>query len=106
MHSFVSFEILPLVEFQLDEGISDKEAMMLIESSSSKSKDKHVKEDVLTMDDSSSDPFGQKLFSFQQEGDIFEPVIVGRSALQSMQPGNNKKTIFSVKIQSQILQGK
>ena len=34
-----------------------------------------------------SDPFGQKLFSFQQDGDIFEPVMVGRSALQSMQPG-------------------
>ena len=63
VHSFVSFEILPLVEFQLDEGISDKEAMMLIESSSSKSNDKPVKEDILTMDDSSSDPFGQKLFS-------------------------------------------
>ena len=83
-----------MVEFQLDEGISDKEAMMLIESSSSKSKDKPVKEDVLTMDDSSSDPFGQKLFSFQQEGDIFEPVIVGRSALQSMQPGKFEVIIY------------
>ena len=28
----MSFEILPLVEFQLEEGISDREAMMLIES--------------------------------------------------------------------------
>ena len=33
VHSFVSFEILPLVEFQLEEGISDKEALLLIESS-------------------------------------------------------------------------
>ena len=33
VHSFVSFEILPLVEFQLDEGITDKEAEMLIQSS-------------------------------------------------------------------------
>ena len=33
VHSFVSFEILPLVEFQLEEGITDKEALMLIESS-------------------------------------------------------------------------
>ena len=33
------------------------------------------------------DPFGQKLFSFQQEGDVFEAVIVGRSALQTMEPG-------------------
>ena len=30
VHSFVSFEILPLVEFQLEEGISDREAMMMI----------------------------------------------------------------------------
>jgi hypothetical protein len=33
VHSFVSFEILPLVEFQLEEGITDKEALLLIESS-------------------------------------------------------------------------
>ena len=33
VHSFVSFEILPLVEFKLDDGITDKEALMLIESS-------------------------------------------------------------------------
>ena len=110
VHSFVSFEILPLVEFQLvrayflhqmalshflnsfqDDGISDKEAMMLIESSatSNKSNDQPAKEDILSMDEesSSSDPFGQKLFSFQQDGDIFEPVVVGRSALATMQPG-------------------
>ena len=52
-----------------DDGISDKEAMMLIESSatSNKSIDHPAKEDILSMDEesSSSDPFGQKLFSFQ-----------------------------------------
>ena len=26
-----------------------------------------------------ADPFGQKLFSFQQEGDVYEAVVVGRS---------------------------
>ena len=90
VHSFVSFEILPLVEFQLDEGISDREAMMLIESSNPNGN--AAKKDILSMDDDdnfgASDPFGQKLFSFQQDGsDIFEPVVVNRSALQSMQPG-------------------
>ncbi len=39
IHSFVSFEILPLVEFQLEEGISDGEAMNLIEASSGTSDD-------------------------------------------------------------------
>ena len=28
-----------------------------------------------------------RLYSFQQDGDIFEPVVVDRKALQSMQPG-------------------
>ncbi len=32
MHSFISFEILPLVEFVVEEGISDKEAKELIEA--------------------------------------------------------------------------
>ena len=62
---------------------------MLIESSGN-SKKSQQPQDVLSMDDSlgnSDDPFGQKLFSFQQDGDVFEPVVVGRSALQSMQPG-------------------
>ena len=26
-----------------------------------------------------ADPFGQKLFSFQQDGDVYEAVVVGRS---------------------------
>jgi intraflagellar transport protein 122 len=90
VHSFVSFEILPLVEFHLEEDITDKEAMMLIESSAKTSSVKPKGEDILTMDDSmgaNDDPFGQKLFSFQQEGDAYEPVIVNKSALQNMQPG-------------------
>ena len=33
IYSFVSFEIRPLVEFQLEEGITDREAITLIESS-------------------------------------------------------------------------
>ena len=33
VYSFVSFEILPLVEFQLEDDITDSEAMHLIESS-------------------------------------------------------------------------
>ena len=71
VHSFVSFEILPLVEFQLEEGISDKEALLLIESSpKSYAKEQGGKQsgksksgpDVLTLggDDTDSDPFSSK----------------------------------------------
>ena len=58
-------------------------------TSTKKSKNEGGNHDILTMDDSigTEDPFGQKLYSFQQDGDIFEPVVVDRVALQSMQPG-------------------
>ena len=46
------------------------------------------REDVLNVDHDSegndADPFGQKLFSFQQEGDVYEAVIVGRSGQYAM----------------------
>ncbi len=38
VYSSVSFEILPLVEFELEPGITDKEALWLIESESKSSK--------------------------------------------------------------------
>ena len=38
VYSSVSFEILPLVEFELEPGITDKEALWLIESESGSSK--------------------------------------------------------------------
>ena len=39
-------------------------------------------EDILNIDHdegTDADPFGQKLFSFQQDGDVYEAVVVGRS---------------------------
>ena len=107
VHSFVSFEILPLVEFALEDGISDAEALGLIESASGPPRENggsgHVSNgggtDVMTMDDGSGeenlDPFSNtRLFSFQQDGvggvggDLFQPVVVGRAALSAMQPGD------------------
>ena len=107
MHSFVSFEILPLVEFALEEGISDAEALGLIESASGPPRENGVSNhvsngggpDVMTLDDGSGeenlDPFSNtRLFSFQQDGvggvggDLFQPVVVGRAALSAMQPGD------------------
>lgn len=68
IYSFVSFEILPLVEFQLEEGIDDREAMALIESSASADEtEEHQENDIMTLDNSGDDdPFTNKLVSFQQ----------------------------------------
>ena len=85
---------MPLVEFQLEEGITDVEAMRLIESDSGDdNKDDKWKEDqdnVLTLgdgDDSGQDPFTTRLYSFQQDGGTFSPVVASRSVLQSLGPG-------------------
>ena len=89
IHSSVSFEILPLVEFQLEEGISDAEALRLIESESGgDDHDNEEGENVLTLgDDNGEDPFTTRLFSFQQEGAAFSPVIANTAVLQSLGPG-------------------
>ena len=98
VHSWVSFEILPLVEFQLEDGISDMEAMRLIETESGAgARDDKWKEDegenVLRLNPEEElggdgeDPFTTRLFSFQQEGGTFSPVIATRSVLSSLGPG-------------------
>ena len=93
IYSFVSFEILPLVEFQLEEGIGDKEAIALIESSPDDSvgggDDDDNGADVMNMDaNKPEDPFSTKLFSFQQDGDLFSPVVVSRKTLSHMEAGD------------------
>ncbi len=110
IYSFVSFEILPLVEFQLEEGIGDREACTLIETSAGPEDDNGggrrgggpglgdsqtmiMGEDDMEDDD---DPFSNKLFSFQQDGggpggvadQLFSPVVVGRKTLLAMEPGD------------------
>ncbi|XP_073431059.1 intraflagellar transport protein 122 homolog isoform X1 [Dendrobates tinctorius] len=90
-----SYEVLPLVEFYLEEEIPDEEAMSLIDLEaprSNASKDRwqelssadaqtlRLDENETTPDD---DPFTAKL-SFEQGGSEFVPVIVNRSVLRSM----------------------
>ena len=97
VHSWVSFEILPLVEFQLEDGISDMEAMRLIETESGGGSggDKWKEdegENVLRLNPEEEvgggeDPFTTRLYSFQQEGGTFSPVIATRSVLSSLGPG-------------------
>lgn len=91
VYSFVSFELLPLVEFQLEEGINDEEAIRLIETPPPKVKeDKTWKENVsenqqmLQLTDDSEeekDPFMSKII---KDSDTFLPIVVGRKTLLSL----------------------
>ncbi|XP_076122170.1 intraflagellar transport protein 122 homolog [Alosa pseudoharengus] len=89
-----SYEVLPLVEFYLEEGITDEEAVSLIDleapqtdrkssrwhnMSSGESQSLKLEDSV----DESEDPFTAKL-SFEQGGSEFVPVVVSKSVLMSM----------------------
>ncbi|KAJ8370877.1 hypothetical protein SKAU_G00109050 [Synaphobranchus kaupii] len=90
-----SYEVLPLVEFYLEEGISDEEAVSLIdlevpptdrksarwqEMSTGESQSLKLDDGV---DDPEEDPFMAKL-SFEQGGSEFVAVVVSRAVLRSM----------------------
>ncbi|NXY57616.1 IF122 protein, partial [Callaeas wilsoni] len=91
-----SYEVLHLVEFYLEDGITDEEAVALIDLEAprvSKREDKwqEMMSDYaqsLRLDDSTEiteddDPFTAKL-SFEQGGSEFVPVVVNRAVLRSM----------------------
>ncbi|XP_065214169.1 intraflagellar transport protein 122 homolog [Planococcus citri] len=93
--SFVTFDFLPLIEFQLEDGISDEEAIELLRSTSSESMTKQSTTSsqsdgnfqALFIDDSSqnsTDPFTATLINLEAENDRFNPVIVNRDTLLSM----------------------
>ncbi|CAC5401560.1 IFT122 [Mytilus coruscus] len=97
VHSFVSFEVLPLVEFVIEEGITDEEAVQILDLSIPKQKkeDKKWHESRMgqaqtlrlgdeTDEPEEEDPFTAKLHSFEQGGTEFKPVRVTRSVLQSL----------------------
>ncbi|KAJ7417309.1 intraflagellar transport protein 122 isoform X1 [Willisornis vidua] len=95
-----SYEVLHLVEFYLEDGITDEEAVALIDLEAprvSKKENKwqetmsdqmHPDAQSLRLDDSTDiieddDPFTAKL-SFEQGGSEFVPVVVTRAVLRSM----------------------
>ncbi|KAF4531888.1 hypothetical protein B566_EDAN000917 [Ephemera danica] len=95
-HSYVSFEILPLVEFELEDSITDEEAIRLIEStpenktkSSGGWKEEAHDSDVqvLRMDDTPHDPFTAPIMSFDglEETEI-SLVKVDKTTLLSLEP--------------------
>ncbi|XP_069671472.1 intraflagellar transport protein 122 homolog [Periplaneta americana] len=99
VHSFVSFEVLPLVEFQLEPGISDEEAVRLIEAPVPVAEEAENTGSWLQGDNyqtmqfdeppaSIADPFTARLMSFENGGDEFEPVVVNHATLQAMEPSS------------------
>ncbi|XP_061864221.1 intraflagellar transport protein 122 homolog isoform X2 [Colius striatus] len=91
-----SYEVLHLVEFYLEDGITDEEAVALIDLEAPRlnkreNKWQEMRGDYaqsLRLDDNTDtieddDPFTAKL-SFEQGGSEFIPVVVNRAALQSM----------------------
>ncbi|XP_074646999.1 intraflagellar transport protein 122 homolog [Tubulanus polymorphus] len=94
VHSFVSFEVLPLVEFILEDDIIDEEAIQLIDYEAPTP----IKEDnwqesrggnvqSLRMDDTpeeEEDAFTAKLLSYEHDRNEFVPVVVNRTILKSL----------------------
>ncbi|NWY47318.1 IF122 protein, partial [Sylvia atricapilla] len=92
-----SYEVLHLVEFYLEDGITDEEAVALIDLEAPRvSKRENKWQEMLSdqtqslrLDDSTDiiieddDPFTAKL-SFEQGGSQFVPVVVSRAVLRSM----------------------
>uniref|UniRef100_M4ASM8 Intraflagellar transport protein 122 homolog n=1 Tax=Xiphophorus maculatus TaxID=8083 RepID=M4ASM8_XIPMA len=85
IYSASSYEVLPLVQFYLGEGISDEEALSLIDLEVPHTEDSDL--EALRIDDeldhTDDDPFSAKM-SFEQGGSTFVPVKVSRSVLRSM----------------------
>ncbi|NXM32108.1 IF122 protein, partial [Oxyruncus cristatus] len=91
-----SYEVLHLVEFYVEDGITDEEAVALIDLEAPRVNKRENKwqemmsdyAQSLRLDDSTDiieddDPFTAKL-SFEQGGSEFIPVVVNRAVLQSM----------------------
>ncbi|XP_045435161.1 intraflagellar transport protein 122 homolog isoform X4 [Pipistrellus kuhlii] len=90
-----SYEVLHLVEFYLEEGITDEEAVSLIDLEAPRHKRENKWQEItgnnsqtLRLDETMNsmgddDPFTAKL-SFEQGGSEFVPVVVSRSVLRSM----------------------
>uniref|UniRef100_A0A8C7ZEQ6 Intraflagellar transport protein 122 homolog n=1 Tax=Oryzias sinensis TaxID=183150 RepID=A0A8C7ZEQ6_9TELE len=80
IYSASSYEVLPLVQFYLEEGISDDEALSLIDLEVPHTDQGKINDDL---EDEGDHPFTAKI-SFEQGGSTFVPVKVSRSVLRSM----------------------
>ncbi|KAF1390307.1 hypothetical protein PFLUV_G00056710 [Perca fluviatilis] len=95
IYSASSYEVLPLVQFYLEEGISDEDAVSLIDLEVPHTDQRDARWQDMDngelqalrmddgLDDPEEDPFTAKM-SFEQGGSTFVPVKVSRSVLRSM----------------------
>ncbi|KAM4571964.1 intraflagellar transport protein 122 homolog [Fundulus diaphanus] len=95
IYSASSYEVLPLVQFYLEDGISDEEALSLIDlevphTDEAEARGHNMDSGDLQalrigddLDYTEEDPFTAKM-SFEQGGSTFVPVKVSRSVLRSM----------------------
>lgn len=95
VYSFISFEVLPLIEFFLDDDVTDNEAVSLLELEPPMKKEKEKwnkttasqsmqMDDYALMDDNTDDPFNPKFMSFEQGGVEYQPVKANRNVLKSL----------------------
>ncbi|XP_027848854.1 intraflagellar transport protein 122 homolog [Aphis gossypii] len=91
--SYIKFEILPLIEFQLEDSISDTEALKLIQSAYDGSKPKESEDKVNDVNkfildeenqDQLVDPFTYKLMNYELKENTYQPIKVNKTILQSM----------------------
>ncbi|GAB1599701.1 intraflagellar transport protein 122 homolog [Argonauta hians] len=97
VHSFINFEVLPLVEFMIEDDITDEEAVLILnymaplkkpastdvwKTSVEDNSERLVPTDEVEEED--QDPFLGRLLSFEQDGNEFRPIVVNRSILKNM----------------------
>jgi len=90
VYSYHSFEVLPLVEFDVDLDITDEEAMDLIEDDTGGKGSEDWQEtgedsQVMSMgDDAGGDPFTAQFMRFEDESGAFLPITANRAILRQM----------------------
>ncbi|CAI9719013.1 transport 122 homolog isoform X1 [Octopus vulgaris] len=96
VHSFINFEVLPLVEFMIEEDISDEEAVQILNHAIPLKKSEPVDKWKASLegnserlvfndtDEEGQDPFIGRLLSIEQDGNDFKPIVVSRSILKNM----------------------
>uniref|UniRef100_A0A3Q0R164 Intraflagellar transport protein 122 homolog n=1 Tax=Amphilophus citrinellus TaxID=61819 RepID=A0A3Q0R164_AMPCI len=78
-----SYDVLPLVQFYLEDGITEEEALSLIDLEVPHADQRATLRMDDGLDDAEEDPFTAKM-SFEQGGSNFVPVKVSRSVLRAM----------------------
>ncbi|XP_046555893.1 intraflagellar transport protein 122 homolog [Haliotis rubra] len=96
VNSFVNFEVLPLVEFVIEDGMTDEEAVHILDMSIPKQKkdsqgnwneSRMGNVQSLRLGDEAEedeDPFTARLKTYDDGTNEFRPVVVNKSILQSM----------------------